>query len=203
MLQQDPHGARQAAEERKTPLLRILVLWIRQRKYRKCREKVELKQRTAVLISVEDRRDSRVCWGLVAHWGHTLCVSCLLWSLRCPLLFYLAHPSSCFSLEGLRAGAEHFWKIVPLWSTPFLQLSGMQTNKGKAKGKQDFHHTDPLYTWLWAWPGLFGVEPSLRQMLNTKSQGKHCCKGSSSSYSQRQKEAEFPVFPSRKQWLLL
>lgn len=69
--------------------------------------------------------------------NHTLCTSSLLWGLGCPVLGSLAHPS-CFSLESLRVDAEHFWKIMPLQSVPFLQLPGLQTNKGKAKRNQDF-----------------------------------------------------------------
>lgn len=62
--------------------------------------------------------------------------------------FALSCPSSCFSLEGLGADADHFWKIVPLWSVPFLPLPGVQTNKRKAKEEQDFNHTDLLYNRL-------------------------------------------------------
>lgn len=121
MLQQDPHGARQAAEERKTPLLRILVLWIRQRKYRKCREKLELKQRTAVLISMEDGRYSRVCWGLVVHWGHTTpCVSpayCGVWGAHFCFILLIHPPASPWRVWGQAlsifgklclSGARHF-----------------------------------------------------------------------------------------------
>lgn len=171
MLQQDPRAARQAAGSKENPSLWMVVLWIREGKYRKCREEVELKQGTAVLISVENRRDSRGLLGSggpqglisghpkrsTAHWGPTTpCVSPVWFGVPS---FGCSCPSSCFSLESLRVDAEHFWKIVPLWSVPFLQLSGMQTNKGKAEGKQDFHNTDPVYNWLlsmtrFTWSGI-------------------------------------------------
>lgn len=104
MLQQDPHGARQAAGSKEKPSLWMVVLWIRQRKYRKGRVKA---RNSRIDFYGEHKRFqgfAGVWWPTGAHhWpspeicgplgtNHTVCISCLLWGLGFPVLGYLAHP---------------------------------------------------------------------------------------------------------------
>lgn len=110
-------------------------------------KKIQLRKAIAVLISVASisPRDARgfaeVRWPTGAHWwpspgvhdplgtNHMRVFPDLLWSLGWQLLGYLSHPP----ISPLRLDAQQFLQTGPLWSIPFLPLSGTQTNRQEAK----------------------------------------------------------------------